>query len=97
MAKAIDLRSRAVRRRICFLTAIGLALLAPLIAMHFTTEVNWTVFDFATAAAVLGSASLAYEVLATKARGRRSLVIGGATILFITLLIWAEGAVGLFD
>jgi hypothetical protein len=97
MGKAIEFRSRAVRRRICFLTAIGLALLAPLIAMRFTTEVNWTLVDFAAAAAVVGTASLAYEILASKVRSRRKLAIGGAAILFITLAIWAEGAVGLFD
>ena len=48
---------------------VALVLLAPLIAMRFTDEVNWTAFDFAFAAVLLIGAGLLLELILWKARG----------------------------
>jgi hypothetical protein len=76
--------------------AIGAILLAPLIAMRFTTEVNWTAFDFAAAALLLGGAALAFEVgtrLVTTPWRRRALA---AVLVAVVAVIWVDGAVGIF-
>ena len=73
--------------------AIGLVLL-PLIAMQFTTEVNWTMSDFIAAALMIGLTGGALE-LAVRASpnpwGR-----AGATVMILTslLLVWVNLAVG---
>jgi hypothetical protein len=70
-------------------------LLAPLVAMRFTNEVAWTASDFAAAAALLLGAGLALELLAQRARGS-ALLLGGLAVVGVFLLLWAEGAVGVF-
>lgn len=76
-------------------TAIAMLLTIPFIAMQFTNEVRWTVFDFAVASGLLIGAMAIYEI-ATRlvADRRRRMIIGGALIL-IVLLLWAQGAVGI--
>ena len=82
--------------RVALWGAIALLLLAPLVAMQFTAEVRWTGFDFLAAGVMLVGGGLAYELVArrTADRGRRMLV--GAAILGLVMLVWAEGAVGIF-
>ncbi len=75
----------------------ALALLVPLAAMQFTTEVRWDAADFALLGGMFVGAGVAYEVAERlTADGRARLAIG-AGLVFLVLLVWAEGAVGLFD
>ena len=76
--------------------AIGLVLLLPLVAMQFTREVAWTGFDFAVAAVLLIAGGVACELVAARVRVRRSRVMLGALILGVVLIVWAQGAVGIF-
>ena len=71
-------------------------LLIPLIAMQYTEEVNWSLFDFIIAGVLLLGAGLLIEYVSRKVRGaiKRKLVIAGIVVLF--LLVWAEMAVGIF-
>ena len=71
-------------------------LLLPLLAMQFTHEVDWTLFDFLVAGSLLFGACLAFELLARRATTRTHRVIGGIAIAAILLLVWAELAVGVF-
>ena len=81
--------------RIARWSVVALLLLAPLVAMAFTDEVNWTPFDFAAAAVLLGGGMLAYEVLAPRLRpGARAMA--GAAIGAAVAVVWAQGAVGIF-
>ena len=75
-------------------TAVALLLL-PLIAMHFTREVNWTVGDFMFAALMLGSVGLAFEL--TVRASRNAFYRGGVAMALAAsfLTIWANGAVGM--
>ncbi|SEK70744.1 hypothetical protein SAMN05216382_0960 [Sphingomonas palmae] len=71
-------------------------LVAPLIAMRFTDQVNWTAFDFAAAAALLALLGLSVEAatrLLHRPLARRAAV---AAAVVLVALIWAEGAVGIF-
>ncbi|MDP2188967.1 MAG: hypothetical protein Q8J69_09835 [Sphingobacteriaceae bacterium] len=75
---------------------IGLLLLIPLLAMQFTTAVNWSASDFV----IMGALLLATGLLLRVANGLQSsktfkTAIMAAVILLF-LLIWGELAVGLF-
>lgn len=78
--------------RIAILTA-GL-LLIPLIAMQFTDQVNWNVFDFLVAGAMLFLAGCAVDFMLKKTGQRR--VWGIAFVILVFLWLWAELAVGVF-
>ena len=84
------------RRFAIRLAGITGILLLPLLAMQFTHEVDWTLFDFLVAGALLFGACLAFELLARRFTTRTHRVIGGIAIAAILLLVWAELAVGVF-
>jgi hypothetical protein len=70
-------------------------IMAPLAAMQFTREVNWTVSDFVFAGLLIGSTGLLFELAA---RTSRSWAYRGAVALALLeafLLIWINGAVGI--
>jgi uncharacterized membrane protein len=86
---------RITRWRLALWGAIAALLLAPLVAMQFTTQVNWTALDFAVAGGLLVGAGLAFELVTrTVARPAWRLALAAA-ILAVVLVIWAQGAVGL--
>ena len=75
----------------------ALVLLVPLVAMRFTSAVQWDAADFALLGAMFAGAGIAYAVAERLTADRRArIVIAGALVLLV-LLAWAEGAVGLFD
>jgi hypothetical protein len=74
--------------------AAAALILTPLVAMKFTSEVNWTVGDFLFASMLIGGIGIALE-LAVRISGswnyRAGALLGVAAGFF---LIWANGAVG---
>lgn len=73
--------------------AAGLILL-PLVAMQFTSEVDWTASDFIAAAVMFGSVGLGLE-LAVR-RGNRAYTFAAALALLVSFLsFWFTGAVGI--
>ena len=78
------------------LIGIVLVLCIPLIAMQFTSEVNWSSFDFIIAFILLFSLGTTIEMILQKTRQINSKIAWIAIALFIFFLIWAELAVGLF-
>jgi uncharacterized membrane protein YgdD (TMEM256/DUF423 family) len=88
-----DKLGRDLRRVLLGTAAI---LLVPLVAMRFTTEVNWGPLDFAAAAVLLAGAGSLYVLLTRKLRtaGQRRPIGGG--LLLTLVLVWAELAVGIF-
>jgi hypothetical protein len=75
---------------------LALALSAPLVAMQFTREVAWTASDFLFAGVLLvGAGALIELTLALIKRRSLALAVCAAVVLAV-LLIWAEGAVGVF-
>lgn len=77
------------------LAAAGL-LLVPFIAMQFTDEVKWGVFDFIVAGLLLFGTGIAIEVVLRLLTTFWSRFISCAVILVVLFLVWAELAVGLF-
>lgn len=74
-------------------TAWGIAALLwlmPLIAMQFTSEVNWTAFDFAVWAGMLVTAAGAYELAARFWRTTAYRAAAGFAIIAAFLLVWAS-------
>ena len=92
------MKKGSLRKSLVAVAAItALLLLVPLAAMQFTGEVSWGPADFVAAAALLLGAGTAI-VLASRwfdrpAHKRTAI----AAITLLTLLAWAELAVGLFD
>ena len=75
---------------------VALLLLIPLIAMQFTNEVNWDVFDFIAAGVLLLGTGLLCELVIRKVKKRRHRIVFCLAILLALLLFWAELAVGIF-
>ena len=75
--------------------AIGLLLLIPLLAMKFTEEVNWDVFDFLIMGTVLMGIGLTYELVARRSQKTAYRAAFGMGLLGAFLLFWVNGAVGI--
>jgi hypothetical protein len=76
--------------------AYAAILIAPLVAMRVTPEVNWTTSDFAAAALLLGTLGLAVEAATRFLHRPRARRLSIAAVTAAVALVWAEGAVGLF-
>lgn len=85
------------KRLIGILLTTVIILLIPLIAMQFTNEINWSVFDFVVAGMLLLGTGLMFEFVIRKVKIIKYRIAICLAILTIFLLIWAELAVGLFD
>jgi hypothetical protein len=83
-------------RRIVMWSAIAAILVAPLVAMQFTREVAWTGYDFAFAAMLLGGGGLACEAAGRVLTSAPARLVAGGVLLAAVLLVWADGAVGIF-
>ena len=84
------------KRLIGILLTVAVLLLAPLIAMQFTTEVNWTLSDFVIVGVLLLGTGLLCELVlrnVKKMEYRIALCVG---LLLALFLVWVELAVGLF-
>lgn len=81
--------------RVATLTA--LLLLVPLVAMQFSTEVNWAPGDFVAAGALLFGAGMAWVLATRRARTAWHKVALALLVLMVLATVWAELAVGLFD
>lgn len=77
--------------------AIAIILIVPLVAMRFTDEVRWTGQDFLAAGMLLVSAMLIYQVGARLITGRGRRLLWTGAIFIVAMLLWAEGAVGIFS
>lgn len=78
------------------LSAVAGLLLLPLIAMQFSTEVNWSSSDFLIMGVLLLCTGLAVEFVLRKVKKTTHRLMLCAAVLFAFLLIWAELAVGVF-
>lgn len=87
-----------ITKRFYFIIAIVfIALLFPLIAMQFTTEFNWSIFDFIAAGVLLLGTGLFIEIVLQKVKARKNRIIITVIIIILLLLLWVELAVGIFN
>ncbi|WP_207534099.1 hypothetical protein [Desertivirga arenae] len=84
------------KRQIGIVVVVGLLLLVQLVAMQFSSEVNWSGFDFVIAALLLLGAGFGLDLILAKFKNKKQRFIFGAVLLLVFVLIWAELAVGVF-
>ena len=78
------------------IAVIAFILALPLVAMQFTSEVNWTVSDFLVAVILLMFFGFLVETAIRKVKNS-NLKIGAIVLLLLVLvLVWVEMAVGIF-
>jgi hypothetical protein len=81
-------------RRAAWAIAVTVLVL-PLVAMQFTDEVNWTVADFAFAAALVLGTGITYELTVRKTRDTLYRAAVGLALAGVFTLVWVNGAVGI--
>lgn len=69
--------------------------LAPLIAMRFTTQVQWTAFDFAVFGAMLIGGAGAFDLVTRLSGSLAFRAAAGVALLGAFLLVWINLAVGI--
>jgi len=84
------------KRLALMLTAVLGILAVPMVAMQFTAEVNWTLFDFSVAAVLLLGTVFGIELILQKVKGQQYQTAFSVACLAMLLLVWAELAVGIF-
>lgn len=84
------------KRLTIIISVVALLLLIPFIAMQFTHEVNWSLFDFIAAAVLLLGTGLLCELVLRKVKKNTHRIILCLVLLLLLLIIWAELAVGIF-
>ena len=78
------------------LAIVFLLLLIPFVAMHFTTEINWSVYDFLLMGCLLFGVGLLINFVVKRSQSKNYRILMISAILIGALLIWIELAVGIF-
>ena len=68
----------------------------PFIGMQFSSEVNWSLFDFLVMGVLLLGVGLLFELVLRKVPKKSHRIALLIIILMVFLIIWAELAVGIF-
>ena len=83
------------KRLTVWAVVIALILMIPLVAMQFTNEVNWDLFDFVVMGALLFGVGLAYELVARRSEKTVYRVAFSVGLVTAFLLFWVNSAVGI--
>ena len=75
--------------------ATFLILLIPFLAMQFTDDVDWSVFDFVSFGALLFGSGLMYELITRKSGNKAYRAAVGVALAAVFFLVWINGAVGI--
>lgn len=85
------------KKRLSILLFIAaVMLLIPFMAMQFTNEVQWSLFDFIVAAFLLFGLVVSVELVLRKVKNPLKRFVIGLGLLIVFLLLWLELAVGIF-
>ncbi len=84
------------RRLAAILLTVVILLSIPLVAMQFTSEVNWSTSDFVIMGILLLGTGLLCELTMRKLKRTSQRILVCGIVLIAFLLIWAELAVGIF-
>ncbi len=84
------------QRLIGILSVIAILLLIPFVAMQFTSEVDWNLFDFVIMGILLLVTGLGIEFVLRIFKKTQQRIVFCLVILGAFFLIWAELAVGIF-
>jgi hypothetical protein len=80
---------------VAWAAVVALILLIPLVAMQFSDEWNWDLFDFVFAGTLLFGAALTYELVATKDGTTAYRAAVGVAVATALVLVWVNAAVGI--
>lgn len=83
------------KRLVVILSLVPIILLVPLVAMQFTSEVNWNFADFIIMGILLLATGLLCELVLRRVKSATNRIIICGIILFVLFLVWAEIAVGI--
>lgn len=81
--------------RLAFWSVAAALLLAPLIAMQFTREVNWGGEDFIFAGGLIGLSGIAFEATMRLTNSWVYRFAAGFAVAAVFLTVWANAAVGM--
>ncbi|MEW5675253.1 hypothetical protein ABGT15_02965 [Flavobacterium enshiense] len=84
------------KRLVGILSVVAILLLIPLIAMQFSSEVNWSASDFLIAGILLLGTGLTCELVLQKVKDFNYRILLLGIILLALIIIWIEMAVGIF-
>ena len=84
------------KRLASIILTVILLLSIPLIAMQFTSDVDWKLADFIIMGTLLLGTGLLCELVLRKVRKIENRVLICGALLILLFLIWAELAVGIF-
>ena len=84
------------KRFLWILASVAGLLLIPFIAMQFSNEVQWTLFDFIVAGGLLLATGTSVELIIRKVKSINARLIIICSVLLLLLLVWVELAVGVF-
>ena len=85
----VALMQNITRRLMVWAVVVALVPIIPLVAMQFTSEVNWTLRDFVSAGSLLFGSALVYE-LATNTITTRYRVAVGVAVMAAFLYVWVN-------
>ena len=85
-----------MKRIYIILTTVIVLLLIPFVAMQFSNDVNWSIFDFLVADVLLFGTGLLIEFVLRKVKTKQHRIILISVISIVLILIWMELAVGVF-
>lgn len=83
------------KRLIVWVVIITLVLMIPLLAMMFTDEISWDIFDFVIMGTVLFAIGISYELIARKSKRTVYRAAFGTALVGAFLLFWVNSAVGI--
>ena len=78
-------------------SAIGILLAIPAVAMQFSDEVHWTLWDFLVAAVFLSIFAALLLYIRNNVGSRKLRILLYLASIFVFLAIWAELAVGVIE
>tara|TARA_R110002111_G_scaffold206745_1_gene271040 strand:+ start:81 stop:371 length:291 start_codon:yes stop_codon:yes gene_type:complete len=84
------------KRLLIIVLSVVLILLIPLVAMQFSSEVNWTLMDFIIAGFLLFGTGLILDLISKKIKKKGNRIVLFIIILGLLILVWLELAVGVF-
>lgn len=85
------------KRFLLIVIAVLSLLLIPFIGIQFTSEINWSVFDFIVMGILLLITGLLINFALYKLKNPIFRIIAVVTIILLFILLWIELAVGIFN
>jgi hypothetical protein len=84
------------RRLTIFLSIAAILLLIPFLAMQFSDEVSWSLFDFLIAGFLFVSSAFLIDFILNKVRKKSYRILLSLVVLLLLVILWVELAVGIF-